>query len=47
MVPIGSVATFSDITAPYRVPRYNLYPAAELQGETLPGVSNGQAIAAL
>ena len=24
MVPLGSVATFSDVTAPYRVPRYNL-----------------------
>jgi multidrug efflux pump subunit AcrB len=47
MVPIGSVATFSDITAPYRVPRFNLYPAAELQGDTLPGFSSGQAIAAM
>jgi HAE1 family hydrophobic/amphiphilic exporter-1 len=47
MVPIGSVATFSDITAPYRVPRYNLYPSAELQGDTLPGFSSGQAIAAM
>ena len=26
MVPIGSVATFSDKTGPYRVTRYNLYP---------------------
>ncbi len=32
MVPIGSVASFRDITGPYRVPRYNLYPAAEVQG---------------
>ena len=31
MVPIGSVATFRDTTGPYRVPRYNLYPAAEVQ----------------
>ena len=31
MVPIGAVATFSDTTGPYRVPRYNLYPAAEVQ----------------
>ena len=44
MVPIGSVAAFRDITAPYRVPRYNLYPAAELQGNTLPGFSTGYAI---
>jgi multidrug efflux pump subunit AcrB len=31
MVPIGSVATFMDTTGPFRVPHYNLYPAAELQ----------------
>jgi len=47
MVPLGSIANFRDITAAYRVPRYNLYPAAELQGATAPGFSTGQAIAAL
>ena len=47
MVPIGSVAEFHDITGPYRVPRYNLYAAAELQGNTLPGYSTGYAIAAM
>jgi hydrophobe/amphiphile efflux-1 (HAE1) family protein len=47
MVPLGSVATFSDVTAPYRVPRYNLFPAAEVQGATLPGFSTGQAITAM
>lgn len=45
MVPIGAVASFRNITAAYRVPRYNLYPAAELQGASLPGFSSGQAIA--
>ena len=44
MVPLGSVATFRDITGPYRVPRYDLYPAAELQGSTLPGTSSAQAL---
>jgi HAE1 family hydrophobic/amphiphilic exporter-1 len=44
MVPLGSIATFSDISGPYRVPRYNLFPAAEVQGATLPGFSTGQAI---
>ncbi|GAB7537831.1 efflux RND transporter permease subunit [Burkholderia sp. 3C] len=44
MVPIGSVATFRTMTAPYRVPRYNLYPAAEVQGAAAPGVSSGDAI---
>jgi HAE1 family hydrophobic/amphiphilic exporter-1 len=47
MVPLGSVATFRDTTGPYRVPRYNLYPAVEVQGATLPGFSTGQAIAAV
>ena len=47
MVPLGAVATFRDVTGPYRVPRYNLFPAAEVQGATLPGFSTGQAIAAM
>ncbi|MGE5517471.1 MAG: efflux RND transporter permease subunit [Bacteroidota bacterium] len=44
MVPIGSVASFRYDTGPYRVPRYNLYPAAELQGSTLPTISSGYAL---
>jgi HAE1 family hydrophobic/amphiphilic exporter-1 len=47
MVPLGAVAMFREITGPYRVPRYNLFPAAEVQGATLPGFSTGQAIAAM
>jgi HAE1 family hydrophobic/amphiphilic exporter-1 len=47
MVPLGAVASFREITGPYRVPRYNLFPAAEVQGSTLPGFSTGQAIAAI
>ncbi len=45
MVPIGAVASFRDITGPFRVPRYNLYPAAELQLQLMHGFSTGQAIA--
>jgi hydrophobic/amphiphilic exporter-1 (mainly G- bacteria), HAE1 family len=45
MVPIGSVATFSDTTGAYRVPRYNLYPAAEIQVSLARGYSSGQGIA--
>jgi HAE1 family hydrophobic/amphiphilic exporter-1 len=44
MVPIGSVARVHDTTGPYRVPRYDLFPAAEVQGSTLPGVSSGYAL---
>jgi hydrophobe/amphiphile efflux-1 (HAE1) family protein len=47
MVPLGAVATFQETTGPYRVPRYNLFPAAEVQGATVPGFSTGQAIAAM
>jgi multidrug efflux pump subunit AcrB len=43
-VPIGAFTTISDITGPYRVPRYNIYPAAELDGSAAPGFSQGQAI---
>jgi len=43
-VPIGSFSTVRDIAGPYRVPRYNLYPAAELDGAPAPGFSQGQAI---
>lgn len=43
-VPLGSFATVSDRSGPYRVPRYNLYPSAELDGAAAPGYSQGQAI---
>jgi multidrug efflux pump subunit AcrB len=46
-VPIGSFTTIRDITGPYRVPRYNIYPAAELDGAAAPGFSQGQAIATM
>src|SRR5580692_1361086 len=45
MVPIGSVASFHDETAPYRIPRYNLYPAADVLGSAAPGVASGTAMA--
>jgi len=44
MVPIGSVASFKDQTKPYRVPRYNLFPAAEVMGAAAPGVASGTAM---
>jgi len=45
MVPIGTVANFKYQTTPYRQPRYNLYPAADLLGSAAPGVSSGTAMA--
>jgi HAE1 family hydrophobic/amphiphilic exporter-1 len=47
MVPLGSVATLRDGSGPYRVVRHNLYPAAELQGDRVPGFSSGQALGAM
>ncbi|MEQ8232185.1 MAG: multidrug efflux RND transporter permease subunit [Gammaproteobacteria bacterium] len=47
MAPLGSVATFDSITGPNRVARYNLYPAAELQGDIGPGYSTGQTLDAV
>jgi hydrophobe/amphiphile efflux-1 (HAE1) family protein len=43
-VPLGTFTTVQDISGPARVPRYNLYPAAELDGAAAPGYSQGQAI---
>jgi hydrophobe/amphiphile efflux-1 (HAE1) family protein len=43
-VPLGSFTTVSNIAAPYRIPRHDLYPAAELDGGPAPGYSQGQAI---
>jgi hydrophobe/amphiphile efflux-1 (HAE1) family protein len=47
MVMLGSVVDFRDNSGPDRVARYNLYPAAELQGEGRAGVSSASAIAAM
>src|ERR671930_355769 len=47
MVPLGSVLNIRQITGPDRVVRYNMFPAAEINGDTAPGVSSGQAIATM
>ena len=47
MVPVGSVATFHDETGPYRVVRYNLFPAVEVDGDTAPGSSTGRSLATM
>lgn len=47
IVPLGSLVTMRETTSPDRVVRYNLYPAADINGDTLPGYSSGQAIARL
>jgi hydrophobe/amphiphile efflux-1 (HAE1) family protein len=47
MVPIDAIATLKPATAPHRVVRYNLYPAADIQGDTAAGFSSGEAMAAM
>ncbi|NLX15071.1 MAG: efflux RND transporter permease subunit [Phycisphaerales bacterium] len=44
MVPLGSVARVEEISGPVMINRYNMYPAAAINGNTAPGVSSGQAI---
>ncbi len=44
MVPLGTVADVQDKVGPVMVVRYNMYPAAIINGSPGPGVSSGQAI---
>jgi hydrophobe/amphiphile efflux-1 (HAE1) family protein len=44
MVPLGSIVNLRHVTGPYRVLRYNLFPAAEVQGDVAPGHSTGEAL---
>ena len=44
MVPMSAVMALKNDAGPYRVVRYNLYPAAELMGDTKPGFSTGQSL---
>jgi hydrophobe/amphiphile efflux-1 (HAE1) family protein len=44
MVPVGTVAQLRSENAPYRVPRYDLFPAAEVMGVAAPGVATGTAL---
>ncbi|UQO39308.1 efflux RND transporter permease subunit [Burkholderia cepacia] len=44
MVPIGSVTRIDDTLGVDRAPRYNLYPATEINGDTAPGLGSGFAI---
>ncbi len=44
MVPLATLLNVRDYAGPAIVNHYNLYPSAELNGNTAPGVSSGQAI---
>ncbi len=47
MVPVSAVANLVRDSGSSRVVRYNLLPAVELQGQAAPGVSSGDALAAM
>ena len=44
-VPLRTLINVRDDSGPAIVNHYNLYPSAEINGNTAPGVSSGQAIA--
>jgi hydrophobe/amphiphile efflux-1 (HAE1) family protein len=44
MVPLSTLVTATETAGPQRVPRYNLYPAAELMAEAAPGTSSSTLI---
>jgi multidrug efflux pump len=46
MVPLGTLASVSSVGGPLVLTRYNMYPAAAINGNAAPGFSTGQAIAA-
>ena len=44
MVPLGTLADVREVNGPLILTRYNMYPAAAINGSPGPGVSSGQAI---
>ncbi len=44
MLPLGTLAKVEDASGPALITRYNMYPAAAVNGATMPGISSGQAI---
>ncbi len=47
MVPLAAVAEIRDQSGPVMIARYNMYPAAPVNGNAAPGISSGQAIASM
>ncbi|HEY7307789.1 MAG TPA: efflux RND transporter permease subunit [Gemmataceae bacterium] len=45
MVPLGSLASVREINGPLVLTRYNMYPAASINGSAAPGMSSFDAIA--
>jgi multidrug efflux pump len=47
MVPIGSLASIREVNGPLVLTRYNMYPAASINGASTGGLSSGQVIEVL
>lgn len=47
LVPLGTLVEIRDFTGPSLVQRYNMYVSVPLQGDAAPGVSTGDALAAM
>ncbi|PQO40599.1 AcrB/AcrD/AcrF family protein [Bremerella cremea] len=43
-VSLGSLVELQRVTGPDRLVRFNLYPAADINGDTIPGFSTGQSL---
>jgi multidrug efflux pump len=44
MVPLGAVAEVRDSAGPVQITRYNMFPAAPINGASLPGTSTGDVL---
>ncbi len=47
MVPLGAVADVRDSAGPVQITRYNMFPAAAINGASLPGESTGDVLATM
>jgi len=47
MIPLGAVADVRDSSGPVQITRYNLFPAAPINGASLVGVSTGDVLATM
>lgn len=47
MIPLDNLVTITQTTTPQVISHYNLFRSAELDGSAAPGISSGQAIAAM
>jgi HAE1 family hydrophobic/amphiphilic exporter-1 len=45
MIPLGTFVQIQDAVGPERIERYNMYPAATINGGPKPGISSGDSIA--